>query len=85
MRPLIWGTPADRAPILAKIAAQPWAKALFAALQGGIDCGVLFFLTEDKAYAACAAWFVRAGFPHLGWSRRGRLVLSHSKKGKKAS
>jgi hypothetical protein len=82
MRPLIWVTPADRAPILAKIAAQPWAKALFAALQGAIDCGVLFFLTEDKAYAAR---FVRAGFPHLGWSRRGRLVLSHGKKGKKAS
>ncbi|MBB6050812.1 heparinase II/III domain-containing protein [Armatimonas rosea] len=114
MRPLIWVTPADRAPILDKIATQPWAKALFTALQAGvkddlaqhqsdrdaylrgfplvpspagptahptfayqgangarpnqatrqklmhfvqvgIDCGVLYFLTEDKSYAACAA------------------------------
>lgn len=113
-RPLIWVTPADRAPILAKIASQPWAKAHFAALQErvksdvaqhqrdreaylrgfplvpspagaqahptfayqgangarpnnaarqklmhfvqvGVDCGVLFFLTEDPSYAACAA------------------------------
>ncbi|WP_395095001.1 heparinase II/III family protein [Armatimonas sp.] len=113
-RPLIWVTPADRTPILAKIAAQPWAKTVFSALQAGvkdelvqhqrdrdaylrgfplipspagptahptfayqgangarpnqaarqklmhyvqvgIDCGVLYFLTEDKAYAACAA------------------------------
>ncbi len=114
MRPLIWVTPADRALILAKIAAQPWAQAHFAAIQErvkrdveqhqrdrdaylhgfplipspagpiahptfayqgangvrtnmaarqklmhfsqvGIDCGVLYFLTEDKSYAACAA------------------------------
>lgn len=100
-RPMIWVTPADRAPILAKIAAQPWAKAHFTALkdgvkddlarhqqdraaylrgfpafayqgangarpdnaarqklmhfaQVGIDCGVLYFLTQESAYAACA-------------------------------
>ncbi len=114
-RPLIWVTPADRAPILAKIAAQPWAQASFDAMQArarsavashqrdpdaflrglplvpnsadpklhptlahirrnaesesgddrrnslqrylliGEDCGVAYFLTQDEAYARCAA------------------------------
>ena len=30
---MIWVTPADRAPILAKLAAQPWARAHLAAMQ----------------------------------------------------
>lgn len=114
VRPLIWVTPADRAPVLAKIKSQPWANAFFAALQAqvkdevarhqrsrdnylrgfplipspagaqahptfayqgangappdmavrqklmhfvqvGVDCGALYFLTQETAYAACAA------------------------------
>jgi len=126
VRPMIWVTPTDRAPILAKIESQPWAKASFAAMQArvkdavarhekdpdtflrglplvwnktdpklhptlarvdrgkaveseeldqsdagagsklqkylliGEDCGVLYFLTRDEAYARCAADILNA-------------------------
>ncbi len=109
VRPLIWVTPADRAPILKKIESQPWAKAVFEAMQArvkqavaeheddpdeflrglplvknkanpklhptlergratglqhylliGEDCGVLYFLTQDEAYARCAADILNA-------------------------
>jgi len=123
VRPMIWVTPAERAPILAKIQSQPWAKAAFDAMKDrvqsavaqhekspdgflrglplvwnkaasqlpptlarvdrdkadksdeadagaggklqkflliGEDCGVLYFLTRDEAYARCAADILNA-------------------------
>ena len=35
-RPMIWVTPADRAPILQKIAQQPWARAAFDAMKARV-------------------------------------------------
>jgi len=115
VRPMIWVTPADRAPILAKIESQAWARISFAGLKArvadavvrhqkdpaaflrevptisspegeqfpptfapirgnmastpnkgagpklerflqlGVDCGALYYLTGDEAYANCAA------------------------------
>jgi len=124
-RPLIWVAPADRAPILAKIDSQPWAKAAFDAMKArvadsiakhqadpdtflrglplvkniagpsahptlalvggnqageaesgrrsglqrflliGIDCGVLYFLTQDESYARCSADILHAAVEAL--------------------
>ncbi|MEO7413477.1 MAG: hypothetical protein ABIZ81_08975, partial [Opitutaceae bacterium] len=120
IRPMIWVRPADRAPILDKIKSQPWAQAVYAAmnervkdavarhhtdpdaflrglplvpnpadshahptlallqgggaaeadpgtrgklqgyLQTGVDCGIMYFLTQDETYASCAADILQA-------------------------
>ncbi len=49
-RPMIWVTPADRAPILAKIEAQPWARAAFDAMQARVADAVAQHQRDPDAF-----------------------------------
>ncbi len=47
---MIWGTDADRAPILAKIESQPWAKACFDAMRERVREAVAAHQRDPDAY-----------------------------------
>ncbi len=49
-RPMIWVTPADRAPILAKIEAQPWARVAFDAMKARVADAVAQHQRDPDAF-----------------------------------
>ncbi len=49
-RPMIWVTAADRAPILAKIESQPWARACFEAMKARVADAVAAHQRDPDAY-----------------------------------
>ncbi|PAW66523.1 MAG: hypothetical protein B9S34_07790 [Opitutia bacterium Tous-C1TDCM] len=50
VRPMIWVTAADRAPVLAKIAAQPWARTVFAAMRARVADSVAAHARDPDAF-----------------------------------
>jgi hypothetical protein len=49
-RPMIWVTPADRAPILKKIETQPWARTVFAAMKARVADSVAAHTRDPEAF-----------------------------------
>ena len=63
-RPLIWVTAADRAPILAKIESQPWARAAFDAMKERVRADVAAHRRDPGAYLRGLPLVVDAARPH---------------------
>lgn len=49
-RPMIWATAADRVPILAKIEAQPWARACFSAMKERVADAIAAHQRDPDAF-----------------------------------
>ena len=63
-RPMIWVTAADRAPILAKIESQPWARAAFTAMKERVRADVAAHRRDSDAYLRGLPLVLDAAQPH---------------------